>query len=180
MSGKLQPQLVLALRQNNNMESKAYGKWYAEIARKQTLSQRGICDHIEGHNLGIPRSIIDMVIGQIGSCIVELLEQGCRVKIDGIGTFYPSPRVRKKPAGKQSGGLDDPSDLQTVGVDNFVRAININLSPDSTNVDNLTSKALKKKCKITIPYYISGAKMRGNYTLVRIKKEGEAPTPPEP
>lgn len=147
---KTQPQLILALKQNNNMESKAYGKWYAVIARKQTLSQRGICQHIEEHNLGIPRSIIDMVMGQLGNCLVELMEQGCRIKIDGIGTFYPSPRTRKE------GGLASPTQLQEVGTDNLVRGINIRLTPDGTNLDNLTSKALKKKCKITIPYKYYG------------------------
>ena len=167
----MKPQLVLCLYQNNNMESKAYGKWYARIARKQTLSQRGICDHIESHNLGIPRSIIDLVMGQIGACIVELMEQGCRVKIDGIGTFYPSPRVRATPKGAHAGGIADPSDLQEVGVDNFVGGVTLRLAPDSTNLDNLTSKALKKKCSITIPYKESG---KG---LAKIVKEGEAPEP---
>lgn len=168
---KKQPQLVLCLYQNNNMESSAYGKWYAKIARKETLSQRGICDHIEGHNLGIPRSIIDMVMGQLGSCLVELMEQGCRVKIDGIGTFYPSPHVRKAPTGSGKAGLADPSDLQEVGVDNFIRGISLRLTPDGTNLDNLTSKALKQKCSITIPWMESG---KG---LAKIVKEGEAPEP---
>ena len=83
------PQFEINLRQNDNTYTSAYGKYYPKAKEKQTISLRGLCDHMAEHNSIYGRDVIEGVLTKMQGCIVELLSEGNPVKIDGLGTFVP-------------------------------------------------------------------------------------------
>ena len=84
------PQFEINIRKNDNALSEAYGKYYPKAVEKQTISLRGLCNHMAEHNSIYGRDIIQGVLMKMSGCIVELLSQGNPVKIDGLGTFVPT------------------------------------------------------------------------------------------
>ena len=135
--------LRIALRQNNNEDSKAYGKWYPEIDQSETISMRGLCDHMESHGSLYTRETIEAVIRKLVGCIPELAQQGIGVKLEGLGIFYPSV---------ESDGVDKPADYK---VTKHVKAVHLRFRPDSTDLDNLTSRAFMKQCAVEVANVIT-------------------------
>ena len=79
--------LGINYRQNKNEKSSAYGKYYAEIDRRETLTTAGLAAHLAEHNFGMGEDAIYAMLTRLSKCIPELLAQGVPVKIDGLGIF---------------------------------------------------------------------------------------------
>ena len=82
--------MVINLRQNNNDDSSAFGKYFAEVERKEPINLKGFCRHMTEHGKIASFQMCELVIKQMVECMKELVCQGQPVKIDGLGTFYPS------------------------------------------------------------------------------------------
>ena len=82
------PQFEINVRKNTNSNNPGYGKYYPKAKEKQTISLRGLCNHMAGHNCIYGRDIIEGVLTKMSSCITELLSQGNPVKID-----YPDAEI---------------------------------------------------------------------------------------
>ena len=82
--------MVINLRQNKNDESTAYGKYFAEVDSKEPLNLKGFAKHMTSHGKIADYQMCVLVLGQVVDCMSELLSQGQPVKLDGLGTFYPS------------------------------------------------------------------------------------------
>jgi hypothetical protein len=83
-------ELKVNLRKNNNEKSDQFGKYYAELERRRTLSLKGLAKHIADHGSIFTRDVIEGVLSKLTQCVPELLSQGVPVKLDGLGTFYPT------------------------------------------------------------------------------------------
>ena len=66
----------LARYKNNNKKSTGYQKYYLQKAYSQTLSQRGLIDHMTAHGLSVPRAIIEAVFSQVAQCAPEICAHG--------------------------------------------------------------------------------------------------------
>ena len=109
------PQFEINIRKNTNANNPGYGKYYPKAVEKQTISLRGLCNHMTEHNSIYGRDIIEGVLTKMSSCITELLSQGNPVKIDGLGTFVPTVESTKEGITKEdpSGSKDqDPGHLR--------------------------------------------------------------------
>ena len=137
----IKPKMTLALKQNNNMESKAYGLYYPKLAHRINISQAGLCKHIAEHGLGVQPSIINAVVSQFSRCLVEMLQQGIGVQIDNLGILYPTVH---------STGLAAPE--KVLEGEDPVKGIRMRFLPSSTEDCNLTSKAFKQRVSLEIPY----------------------------
>ena len=137
------PQFEISIRKNDNALSEAYGKYYPKAVEKQTISLRGLCNHMAEHNSIYGRDIIQGVLMKMSGCIVELLSQGNPVKIDGLGTFVPTVESEKRGISKADliAGKWNP---QT-----YVKAIHIRFRPENTNDDKITSRSFKSLCALT-------------------------------
>ena len=137
------PQFEINIRKNDNALSEAYGKYYPKAVEKQTISLRGLCNHMAEHNSIYGRDIIQGVLMKMSGCIVELLSQGNPVKIDGLGTFVPTVESEKSGISKADliAGKWNP---QT-----YVKAIHIRFRPENTNDDKITSRSFKSLCALT-------------------------------
>ena len=130
--------LEINLHQNKNTKSMAHNKWYGRVVRKETLSTRGLCQHIENHGSIYTSDVVAGVIAALRRCIPELIAQGVAVQLDGLGTFYPS---------LESAGADKPENYST---NEHVKGVHVRFLPDSTSLDNITSRTMKEKCSLRI------------------------------
>ena len=82
--------MIINLRQNTNDDSTAFGKYFAEVDTKEPLNLKGFAKHMTSHGKIADYQMCVLVLGQVVDCMTELLSQGQPVKLDGLGTFYPS------------------------------------------------------------------------------------------
>ena len=130
------------LKQFNNDQSPVNGRWFAYVNRPGILSTRGLANHMVEHGMTNKADVLAM-LAKLSECIPELVAQGYSVKLDGIGVFYPVIANRK-------GGAESPDKFSVA--DN-VQGVRFRFKPDSTDLDNLTSKTFGKKVSFGNGYY---------------------------
>ena len=130
------------LKQFNNDQSPVNGRWFAYVNRPGILSTRGLANHMVEHGMTNKADVLAM-LAKLSECIPELVAQGYSVKLDGIGVFYPVIANRK-------GGAATPGEFSVA--DN-VQGVRFRFKPDSTDLDNLTSKTFGKKVSFGNGYY---------------------------
>ena len=123
------------LRQSNK-QNFTYGKWYAQAVRTSTLNTRGLADHIMSHGSVFTRDVVEGMVIKFRECIVELLMQGVGVKLEGLGTFYPT---------LEATGADSPEEYD---VNDYLKGIHIRFLPEKTRDDNLTSPTFAKMVEL--------------------------------
>ena len=137
--------LGINLRQNKNSENEAaFGKYYPEVDLQKTLSLRGFAQHMTEHGSFYNRAIVEGVLKQIVACLPELLSQGVPVKLDGLGTFFPSAEVQ------ENAGVETILDMAGLNPEELVKAIHIRFLPDRNKLDNITGPAFKGKCSMEL------------------------------
>ena len=139
--------MVINLRQNANDSSAAYGKYFAEVDSKEPLNLKGFARHMTGHGKIADYQMCVLVLGQVVECMIELLSQGQPVKLDGLGTFYPSVDGQKQ-------GKNSLSKAVEAGPDAMINGIKINFSPENTKGEKLTSRAFKEQCVFEFGYVV--------------------------
>ena len=130
------------LKQFNNDQSPVNGRWFAYVNRPGILSTRGLANHMVEHGMTNKADVLAM-LAKLSECIPELVAQGYSVKLDGIGVFYPVIANRK-------GGAANPGEFSVA--DN-VQGVRFRFKPDSTDLDDLTTKAFGKKVTFGQGYY---------------------------
>ena len=143
--------MVINLRQNTNDESTAYGKYFAEIDRKEPINLKGFCRHMTEHGKIASEQMCELVIKQMVDCMKELVCQGQPVKLDGLGTFTPSVDGQKL-------GKAVITDAIAGGPAAMINGIKLNFQPENTKGEKLTSKALKAECIFEWGYVIKSLK----------------------
>ena len=149
------PQFEINIRKNDNEHNHAYGKYYPKAVEKQTISLRGLCDHMAEHNSIYGRDLIEGVLTKMSGCIVELLSQGNPVKIDGLGIFVPKVEAVKDGITK--------ADLLAGkwNASTYIKGIHIRFRPEGTGDEDITSRRFKEQCALSTigveeKYVISG------------------------
>ena len=64
-------------------------KTYGKIIYRGTLSLTDMAEHIMKHGSVYTEDVVVGVITKLKRCIQEMLADGYKVKLDGIGTLYP-------------------------------------------------------------------------------------------
>ena len=129
-----QIQMAVNFRKNINTKSAANGKYYAEVDRQKTLTTRGLAAHLKEHNCMVGRDAIQAVLVKLSECIPELVAQGVGVKLDGLGIFYPTIRNKK-------GGATEEQMLDSeFNPTSIVEGVHVRFLPESSTLDNLTSR----------------------------------------
>ena len=83
------------LKQNKAQGSKIYGKWFAHGKTIETLNTRKMATHIAEHGSIYTPGVVFGVLEKFRSCLLEMLLNSKRVKIDGLGISTPLSRTRK-------------------------------------------------------------------------------------
>ena len=121
------------LCQNNITDSTANGKWYPRAVRDNTLNLKGLANHIQGHGSVYTRDVVEGVILKFKDCIIELVSQGVGVKLDGLGTFYPTLEAE---------GADSPIGYNVL---NCLKGVHIRFNPENAADERITSRAMTEK-----------------------------------
>ena len=137
------------LRKFKNARSSVNNRWFAYVNRTGVLSTRGLANHMIDHGLTNKADVLAM-LAKLSECIPELVAQGYSVKLDGIGIFYPIIKNEK-------GGAESPADFN---IAQNIKGVKFAFKADSTDLDDLTTKAFGKKVSFGNGYYQeqSGAK----------------------
>ena len=131
------------LRKNKNEESSSFDRWFAFVDRMGVLSTRGLAEHMIEHGLVSNRSEVEGVLAKLSECIPELVAQGYSVKLDSIGIFYPTIANKK-------GGAASPA---LFSIQKNIEGVRFNFRADSTDLDDLTTKAFGRKVSFGKGYY---------------------------
>ena len=113
------------LRQNKNNLSKIFGKWFAHSKTVETLNTRKLAQHISEHG-----SIYT-------SCLIEMLLDSKRVKIDGLGTFFTTIENEK------GGAISE----EKFSVNTNLKALHIRFLPEQEQEMNISSREFFKKAE---------------------------------
>ncbi|SDG34406.1 DNA-binding protein, histone-like, putative [Prevotella communis] len=90
--GEIQIQKVqrtVQVKDANNTRKKVQ-KTYGKIIYRKTLTLDDMAEHIMKHGSVYTEDVVIGVITKLKSCMQEMLADGHKVKLDGIGTLYPT------------------------------------------------------------------------------------------
>ncbi len=131
------------IKMNTNSQSKVFGHYFPEVARRGTLSTVGFAKHMAEHGSLVTEEVLNLVLGQIAKCLPELCSQGVSVKLDGLGIFYPTLQSRP-------GGAASVEEASLIGAANLVEGVHLRFNPEQTDLRDLTYKAMKKRCSLAL------------------------------
>ena len=118
-------------------ESVMYGKWYARLKSIETMSMTKLAKHISEHGSVFTEDVVEGVMKKFKTCLLEMLLESKKVKINGLGTFYLTAECTK-------GGADKEEDFN---VNQHLAALHIRFLPDQTAEDNISSREFIKKAE---------------------------------
>ncbi len=127
---------LVNLRKNENTESKGYGCYYCEAEKKEPMNLKGFARHLAEHGKLASYEMLVLVLQNVVDCMTHLVATGQPVKLDGLGTFYPT--IEGKPATSVEKGVEQMNE-NIVGV-------HLRFRPEGAKGDDLTSRMLKEKC----------------------------------
>ena len=129
-------QMYVNIKKNNVSTSTGFGKYYLNADTNETLSNEGLVNHILHHNCAVGREAIAAVIKKLGECIPELVAQGQPVKIEGLGTFYPTAESSPIVLSKLLDAKYNPLDA--------LKGIHLRFKPQADSLNDLTSRSYLK------------------------------------
>ena len=128
--------IIYEVTKNNNSKSRAYNKWYARSKSIETLNTRKLAQHIAEHGSLYTADVVFGVLEKFRSCLVEMLLNSKRVKIEGLGTFYTTI--------ENSGGAETKDKFS---VQQNIGALHIRFLPEQEQEMNLSSRQFLKKAE---------------------------------
>ena len=125
------------LKQNKVTSSKIYGKWFAQGKTIETLNTRKLANHIAEHGSIYTPDVVFGVLEKFRSCLLEMLLESKRVKIDGLGIFFTTLENEK-------GGAKTKEDFSP---QKNLKALHIRFLPDQVAETNISSREFIKKAE---------------------------------
>ena len=80
--------IIYDVYKSTNTSSSAYGKFFGRIVHTETLNTRKLAKHISEHGSVYDQDVVEGVLTKAEACIVEMLLESKKVKLEGLGTFY--------------------------------------------------------------------------------------------
>ena len=127
--------IIYDVYQNKNAQNAAYGKYFGRIVHTETLNTRKLARHISEHGSVYTQDVVEGVLTKAEACIIEMLLESKKVKLEGLGTFYLMAENKK-------GGA--------VSIDKFnpkssFKGLHIRFLPDQGDEAGLNSKGVLAK-----------------------------------
>ena len=129
--------ILYEVKQNQNSFSAAFGKWYAQIKNLETLNTRKLANHISEHGSIYTPDVVYGVLEKFRSCLIEMLLNSKKVKIEGLGTFYCTLENQKNGALKK----------EDFNVNKHLKALHIRFLPEQTTEENISSREFLKQAE---------------------------------
>ena len=129
--------IIYEVYQNQNERNAAYGKWYGRVKYLENMNTRKLSNHIAEHGSIYTPDVVYGVMEKFRSCLLEMLLNSKRVKIDGLGTFYTTLECAK-------GGAVSKDKFN---VNKDVKGLHIRFLPEQTTEENISSREFLKKAE---------------------------------
>lgn len=129
--------ILYEVKQNQNNHSAAFGKWYAQIKALETLNTRKLAQHISEHGSIYTPDVVYGVLEKFRSCLIEMLLNSKKVKIEGLGTFYCTLE-------NQKGGAQSKDKFN---VNSNLKALHIRFLPEQATEENISSREFIKQAE---------------------------------
>ena len=136
------------LRQNKNAKSSIFGKWFAHSKTVETMNTRKLATHISEHGSVYTADVVFGVLEKFRSCLVEMLLESKRVKIDGLGTFFTTIENTEGGAAKK----------EDFSVNRNLKALHIRFMPEGEQELNISSREFLKKAEFVNVDTLKGGK----------------------
>jgi len=129
--------IIYEVYQNQNEHNTAYGKWYGRVKYLESMNTRKLSNHIAEHGSIYTPDVVFGVMEKFRSCLLEMLLNSKKVKIEGLGTFYTTLECNK-------GGA--------VSKDKFsimkdVKGLHIRFLPEQEQEQNISSREFLKQAE---------------------------------
>ena len=129
--------ILYEVKQNLNTYNNGYGKWYAQIKNLETLNTRKLANHISEHGSIYTPDVVYGVLEKFRSCLIEMLLNSKKVKIEGLGTFYCTLENQKQGAAKK----------EEFNVNKHLKALHIRFLPEQAAEENISSREFLKQAE---------------------------------
>ena len=103
----------------------------------ETLNTRKLAQHISEHGSIYTPDVVYGVLEKFRSCLIEMLLEAKKVKIEGLGTFYTTLENTK--GGAQS--------KDKFNVNSHLKALHIRFLPEQTTEENISSRQFLKQAE---------------------------------
>ena len=139
--------IIYEVYQVKGESSKMKGKWYGRTKNVETLNTRKMAQHIAEHGSIYTPDVVYGVLEKFRSCLLEMLLNSRKVKIDGLGTFYCTMQCK-------AGGVLKEEDFKA---NQSVEALHIRFLPEQEAENNISSREFLKKAEfINIKELVKG------------------------
>ena len=129
--------ILYEVKQNQIDRSAAYGKWFAYVKSLETLNTRKLAKHISEHGSVYTQDVVFGVLEKFRSCLLEMLLDSKKVKIDGLGTFFTTIE-------NQKGGS---ATKEKFNVNTHLKALHIRFLPEQEQEMNISSREFLKQAE---------------------------------
>ena len=129
--------IIYEVYQNQNEHNAAFGKWYGRVKYLESLNTRKLSNHIAEHGSIYTPDVVYGVMEKFRSCLLEMLLNSKKVKIDGLGTFYTTIECQK------GGALT--KDKFSVNKD--IKGLHIRFLPEQEQEQNISSREFLKQAE---------------------------------
>ena len=129
--------IIYEVYQNQNEHSRAYGKYYARVKYLESMNTRKLSNHIAEHGSIYTPDVVYGVMEKFRSCLLEMLLNSRRVKIEGLGTFYATIECAK-------GGAVSKDKFN---VQKHINGLHIRFLPEQEQETNISSRQFLKQAE---------------------------------
>ena len=129
--------ILYEVKKDTNTASRTYGMWFGYVKSLETLNTRKLANHISEHGSIYTPDVVYGVLEKFRSCLIEMLLESKKVKIDGLGTFYCTLENQKNGAVKKD----------EFNVGKHLKALHIRFLPEQAAEENISSREFLKKAE---------------------------------
>ena len=129
--------IIYEVYQNQNEHSSAFGKWYGRVKYLESLNTRKLANHISEHGSIYTPDVVYGVLEKFRSCLLEMLLNSKKVKIEGLGTFYTTLECNK-------GGAMSKDKFN---VSSHIKGLHIRFLPEQEQENNISSRQFLKQAE---------------------------------
>ena len=121
----------------NEKLPKCYKKWYGKVMHRGTLDINDVAKHMMGHGTIFTDDVVIGVTRKLMHCIAEMITDGYKVKLDGIGTLYLAAT---------SVGVDHPDEFDN---ERHIKRIGVKFLADQSHDSIFTARMMKQNTSLT-------------------------------
>ena len=129
--------IIYEVYQNQNEHNAAFGKWYGRVKYLESLNTRKLSNHIAEHGSIYTPDVVYGVMEKFRSCLLEMLLNSKKVKIDGLGTFYTTLECKK-------GGAVSKDKFSVL---KDIKGLHIRFLPEQEQEQNISSREFLKQAE---------------------------------